>query len=87
MKRNVPCQFPFIFNGKTYDACTDVQDSDGRFWCSTKVDRSGKHISDNWGYCSDECFPSTQIQSGEFQLGTRGHFMQKSRRKKLNKKK
>jgi len=55
-KKNVPCQFPFIFNGKTYDACTDKGDPDGRLWCSTKVDRSGKHVSDNWGYCSNECF-------------------------------
>ena len=65
MIKNVPCQFPFILNGKTYDACTDETDPDGRFWCSTKVDRFGNIKFGHWGYCSDECFPSTQIQSGE----------------------
>ena len=59
MKKNVPCLFPFTFDGKTYDACTDETDPDGRFWCSTKVDRSGNHIINNWGYCSDECVATT----------------------------
>ena len=58
-KKNAPCQFPFTLNDKTFDACTDLLDPDGRFWCSTKVDSSGKHTQGNWGYCSEDCFPST----------------------------
>ena len=59
-KKNAPCQFPFtVGDDKTFDACTTELDPDGRFWCSTKVDNSGKHVSGNYGYCSDDCFSST----------------------------
>lgn len=47
------CSFPFIYADKTYKTCTDVDDDDGKFWCSTKVDDSGVHIGKKgyWGYC------------------------------------
>ena len=54
--KNLPCKFPFTNNGKTYDACTNDTDPDGRFWCSTKVDQSGNHQKGNWGYCSKKCY-------------------------------
>ena len=28
-------------------------------WCSTKVDRNGKHVKGNWGSCETNC-PSTR---------------------------
>ena len=37
-------------------SCTMEGDPDERFWCSTDVDESGKHIDGNWGYCSEECY-------------------------------
>ena len=46
-----PCVFPFILDGKTYNTCTNVNDNNGKFWCSTKVDNEGKHTKGNWGYC------------------------------------
>ena len=51
---NVPCIFPFIIDGITYNQCP--LDSDG-YWCSTKVDHSGIHIAEqgNWGTCDQEC--------------------------------
>ena len=57
-KKDVACHFPFTTGDKTYDACTTDLDPDKRFWCSTKVDRSGKHVSGNWGYCSEDCLSS-----------------------------
>ena len=54
-KKDVACHFPFTTGDKTYDACTTDLDPDKRFWCSTKVDRSGKHVNGNWGYCSQDC--------------------------------
>jgi len=51
---NAPCIFPFIFKGNTYNQCTlDGED----YWCSTKVDSSGKHIGNqgNWGVCGQGC--------------------------------
>ena len=40
-----PCVFPFTINytrgsiprKKTFNSCTDFEDPDGKFWCSTKV--------------------------------------------------
>ena len=60
--KNASCQFPFTIEDQTFDACTTEKDHEGRFWCSTKVDRFGIHTEGNWGYCSDECFfASTEI--------------------------
>lgn len=50
-----PCIFPFILNNQKYNSCTDILDSSGNYWCSTKVDINGKHISGNWGYCNNFC--------------------------------
>ncbi len=30
------CVFPFVFNRVTYNECTDKDDAQGKFWCSTK---------------------------------------------------
>ena len=53
--RNATCIFPFEFNGIIYHDC--AQDSDG-YWCSTKVDSTGTHITGqgNWGICGPNCF-------------------------------
>ena len=59
--KNVSCQFPFTIGDQTFDACTTEKDHEGKFWCSTKVDRFGIHAEGNWGYCSDDCF-ATKIQ-------------------------
>ena len=44
----------------SYDVC--ALDTDG-FWCSTKVDSLGNHVSGggHWGTCGTECpFPGIQ---------------------------
>ena len=58
---NKPCAFPFKFKGQQYRTCTDYSDPDGKFWCSTKVDRNGKHVgkAGEWGYCAEGCTEST----------------------------
>jgi len=51
------CIFPFKFKGVTYNGCpVDLVDKDRR-WCSTKVDRSGNHVTgeDKYGFCSNNC--------------------------------
>ena len=55
-----PCVFPFIHKGKTYTTCTKSGRNSCKPWCSTKVDESGIHIEENWGFCNSGC-PGGQI--------------------------
>ena len=53
-----PCIFPFKINSETFYSCTNYEDSENRYWCSTKVKDDGYHIGNGegfWGYCPDEC--------------------------------
>merc|ERR1712241_1456918 len=56
-KKSVPCALPWKFNNKLIEGCTTETDPDGRWWCSTKVDRELNHIGGqgNWGYCNLDC--------------------------------
>ena len=46
---NIPCHFPFVYSGESYNSCTDV--GEPKLWCSTEPD----YGSDNWGYCDETC--------------------------------
>ena len=49
---------PFIYRNKRYAGCTADSDINGRVWCSTKTDQSGRHAGEeNWGYCKEEECP------------------------------
>jgi len=57
-KKNTDCAIPWKFNGELINGCTDKTDTNGRFWCSTKVDNKTKeHIGGqgNWGFCRENC--------------------------------
>ena len=49
--------FPFIFNGKSHNACTWDQATPESPWCSTKVDDKGVHVENmgEWGVCGEGC--------------------------------
>ncbi len=52
-----PCQFPFVFQSKTFTSCTNLADPDEKLWCSTRVDPDTRqHITGRgfWGYCTDD---------------------------------
>ena len=51
---NRPCVFPFMYNGITYQTCTDAN-RDGVLWCATKVNQDMSHL--NWGTCNPDCSP------------------------------
>ena len=55
---NLPCIFPFKFNGIEHFSCTwDMAEPDNKPWCSTLVDDFGYHIEnqEKWGNCGPEC--------------------------------
>jgi hypothetical protein len=54
-QENRSCIFPFTIENTTYNECTRNHDRFGRFWCSTKVDDFGNHVTleDEWGYCDE----------------------------------
>ena len=56
------CTFPFLYNGKTYNACTKDYGQSTRGtgipWCSVKVDDKGIHI---WSFCT----PARQCPGNE----------------------
>jgi len=51
------CIFPFIWGYRdlntTYKECT--ADGGNEYWCSTKVDELGFHVSGKWGECAPGC--------------------------------
>ena len=61
-----PCIFPFIYNNKIYNGCTDINDLEGKQWCSTKVDAKGIHVGKGkyWGHCRPDCEDHEENQNG-----------------------
>jgi len=54
------CVFPFTYSGKVYTECAKWihgETEEGEFWCSTKVDKFGRHITGmgHYGFCSSNC--------------------------------
>jgi len=62
-----PCVLPFKFMGKLRTGCTTENDPDGKYWCSTKVDKDGNHIpkQDNWAHCGQGCQQEKEESSSE----------------------
>ena len=67
---NASCIFPFTYKSHNnvdviYNGCA-MDTMDGKFWCSTKVDRFGQHVSGKgeWGHCSDDCLQ--ELKKGKF---------------------
>merc|ERR1712226_447778 len=52
-----PCVFPFRFGGSLRSSCITDLDPEGKFWCSTRVDAGGNHVTGTgeWGHCSAAC--------------------------------
>jgi len=52
----LPCIFPFIYDGRTYDKCTTRDSDTGQPWCATKVENGTNHVIDYaWGDCVEGC--------------------------------
>ncbi len=59
MTPNVPCVFPFNYEGTTYTECTTI-DNFAIPWCSTEVDSNGKFVRGKWGDCSPGCLGESE---------------------------
>ena len=41
-EKNQKCVFPFIYEGQTFEDCTNEGEKDpSKFWCATEVDGKG----------------------------------------------
>merc|ERR1711970_856255 len=54
--RGKQCKFPFTYQGRTYNSCarwTWKGRHYGKYWCSTRTDRFGNHVSGgrHFGFC------------------------------------
>ena len=53
-----PCKFPFVWKGKKYWECTDIDHPKGEgetdLFCATEIDPQTKELKD-WGICSRTC--------------------------------
>jgi len=49
------CQFPFIFEGRTYSKCTTVKSENNKPWCATQVDSDGQVVRGKWEDCEENC--------------------------------
>ncbi|KAL6458907.1 hypothetical protein MHYP_G00323790 [Metynnis hypsauchen] len=58
-----PCQFPFIFLGKTYTSCTSEGRSDEKLWCATT---SNFDTDQKWGFCPDKGYSLFLVAAHEF---------------------
>ena len=50
---DMPCIFPFNFQGDTYSECTSVEHVQP--WCATEVYSSGNYVEGKWGNCNSYC--------------------------------
>ena len=71
------CQFPFIYNNKTFHGCTneDNGENGGKDWCSTKTNPLNEHDAwdDFFGQCSEDCLTAEEgqeIEDSEVKLET-----------------
>ena len=65
-QKNKPCVLPFKLGGVPYKECTNKNDPNGKFWCSTSVDKEGEHVGGKgkWGFCHEECsFGNTNFKN------------------------
>lgn len=55
-----PCVLPFTYRGARFTGCSLDDAIDGRAWCPTAVDASGRYSSfDRWGVCGPGCAKET----------------------------
>ena len=54
-QQNVPCVFPFTYEGISFPACVNYKGPMDQYWCSTKTNTDGTHIEGQRGNCGEQC--------------------------------
>ena len=57
------CQFPFTWEGKTYNTCTT--DGSEFAWCALQVDGESRLVDNRWGKCDMERCSATSAEATE----------------------
>ena len=54
---NVPCIFPFKYEGKVFHECTNYVYEDFKVWCATEVNETTQELltENSWAECSKSC--------------------------------
>ena len=62
-----PCIFPWVYNGKDYNACANPNYDPKGAWCPT--DRNDVYLSSptSFGYCNDDC-PKETVNIGKLDI-------------------
>ena len=58
---NMPCHFPFVYSGVTYDGCTTAYKGGGG-WCAFTATYNGDN---NFGWCWGGCVSDEQGTGGK----------------------
>eukprot|EP01060_Flectonema_neradi_P032073 TRINITY_DN5030_c1_g4_i1.p1 TRINITY_DN5030_c1_g4~~TRINITY_DN5030_c1_g4_i1.p1 ORF type:complete len:6131 (+),score=1457.99 TRINITY_DN5030_c1_g4_i1:115-18507(+) len=72
VEKFVQCQFPFIYEGRTFSSCTNYPSFTGEKWCSTRTNASNHHIDGFTGFCEPNCTGGLTTSEAGVDVGTGG---------------
>jgi len=61
---NLPCVFPFTYNGVIHTQCIwdDASNKHDMAWCATELSGEGNYLPSKWGNCAPGCPATNNVQ-------------------------